>query len=80
MVEGFDLEPHHVPILTAAAEAFDRKEDARRLVATEGLVVQNGSGVPTPHPAVQIEDAAALRMARLISELGLDAAPDERGH
>jgi hypothetical protein len=79
MVEEFDLEPHLVPILTAAAEAFDRKEEARRIVATEGLVVEDGTGVPTPHPAVRIEDAAALRMARLISDLGLDAAPDERG-
>jgi P27 family predicted phage terminase small subunit len=79
MVEGFDLEPHHVAILTAAAEAYDRKEEARRIVATEGLVVQNGSGVPVPHPAVSIEDASALRMARLISELGLDVAPDDRG-
>ena len=78
MVEEFDLEPHHVAILTAAAEAFDRKEEARRMIATEGLVVQNGSGVPSPHPAVEIEDAAALRMARLISELGLDAAPAGR--
>jgi phage terminase small subunit len=74
-MQDFDLEPHHVAILTAAAEAFDRKEEARRVIAKEGLVVHDGPGASKPHPAVQIEDAAALRMAHLIREIGLDEMP-----
>jgi P27 family predicted phage terminase small subunit len=77
IVESYDLEPHHVEILTAAAEAWDRKEEARRLIAEEGLVIRNRSSVPMPHPAVQIEDAAAIRMAHLIRQIGLDAVPAE---
>lgn len=78
-MEEFDLEAHHVAILTAAAEAFDRKEEARRVIAEEGLVIRDGTGTPIPHPAVQIEDAAAVRMAHLIREIGLDAAPGPEG-
>lgn len=75
IVENYDLEPHHVEILTAAAEAWDRKEEARGLIAEDGLVIRNRSGVPMTHPAVQVEDSAALRMAHLIRQIGLDATP-----
>ena len=79
LVEGFDLESHHVVILTAAAEALDRKVEARRVIAEEGLVIRSGTGTPISHPAVQIEDAAAVRMAHLIREIGLDGAPGPDG-
>jgi P27 family predicted phage terminase small subunit len=77
IVESYDLEPHHVEILTAAAEAWDRKEEARKLIAEEGLVIRNRSSVPMSHPAVQVEDASAIRMAHLIKQIGLDAIPAE---
>lgn len=79
IVEEYDLEPYHIPILTAAVEAWDRKEEARSLIAEEGLVVGSGSGEPRPHPAVEIEDQAALRMARLLREIGLDETPAQPG-
>jgi P27 family predicted phage terminase small subunit len=75
IMEGYDLEPHHIEILTAAAEAWDRKEEARRLIAEEGIVIRDRSGVQMTHPAVQVEDTAAVRMARLLREVGLDATP-----
>jgi len=79
IVEEFDLEPHHVQVLTAAAEAFDRKEEARRILAEEGIVLRNENGARVAHPAVRIEDLAAVRMAGLIRELGLDGAPGPEG-
>jgi P27 family predicted phage terminase small subunit len=81
VMDEFALESHHVALLTAAAEAFDRKEEARRIVADEGAVIRNRFDVPVPHPAVSIENAAAVRMARLLREIGLDdgtATPDTR--
>lgn len=76
VLEGYDLEPHHVAILTAAAEAWDRKEQARLILAEEGVVIRVGRGTPIAHPAVQVEDVAATRFARLIRELGLDTNPN----
>jgi phage terminase small subunit len=64
-------------ILTAAAEAWDRKEQARGLIAEEGLVIRDVSGERVMHPAVQVEDTAARRMASLIRDLGLDATPPQ---
>ena len=69
VMETCRLRPDEVEILTAAAEAWDRKEEARRLIAEEGIVVRDDAGLPLTHPAVQIEDQAAERMARLIQAL-----------
>ena len=71
------LGPDAVEILTAAAEAWDRKEDARQLIADEGIVVHDDAGLPLTHPAVQIEGQAADRMARLIRALKVERPPAE---
>ena len=75
VIEGYELEPHHLVILTAAAEAWDRKEQARLLIAEEGIVIKDVSGESVANPAVQVEDTAVRRMASLIRDLGLDATP-----
>jgi P27 family predicted phage terminase small subunit len=75
VLDAYDLEPHHLAILTAAAEALDRKEEARQLIAEDGIVVGLTDGSPMPHPAVQVEDVAAMRFAHLVREIGLDATP-----
>ena len=77
VMESSRLGPDSVEILTAAAEAWDRKEDARQLIAEEGIVVHDESGLPIPHPAVQIEGQAADRMARLIRALNVEEPPPE---
>jgi P27 family predicted phage terminase small subunit len=73
VLDAYYLEPHRVAILTAAAEAWDRKEQARLIIAEEGIVIRVGRGTPMPHPAVHVEDAAAMRFAKLVHEIGLDA-------
>ena len=73
VLDAYDLEPHHLAILTAAAEALDRKEEARRVIVDDGIVVRLADGSSIPHPAVQVEDLAAMRFAHLIREIGLDA-------
>ena len=80
VIEVHDLEPHHLAILTAAAEAWDRKEEARLIIEVEGIVIREGATLARwPHPAVQVEDVAAMRFANLVREIGLDASsPDGR--
>ena len=78
VMETCRLGPDEVEILTAAAEAWDRKEEARQLIAEEGIVMHDDAGLPITHPAVQIEDQAADRMARLIRALNVEQpAPSE---
>jgi len=74
------LEPHHVRILTLAAESFDRAAQARRILAREGVVYSDKSGQPRKHPAVSIEENARIAFARLVRELSLEdePAPDAR--
>jgi len=72
VLDAYDLQPHHVAILTAAAEAWDRKDQARTIIAEEGVVIREGGGTPIAHPAVHVEDVAAMRFAHLVREIGLD--------
>lgn len=62
-----------------AAEAWDRGQDARELVATEGAVYRDRFDQPRAHWAVAIERDARLAFARLLRELDLDVEPPRRG-
>jgi len=75
VVSDYDLEPHHVRLLTLAAEAWDRANQARVAIAADGIVVADRYGTPKAHPAVAIERDARIAFARLIRELDLDGEP-----
>ena len=70
-VNEYDFEPHHVIFLTNG-EAYDRAEDARKVIANEGMTYQDRFGSPRAHPAVAIERDSRIGIARLFRELGLD--------
>ncbi|RWM26900.1 P27 family phage terminase small subunit [Mesorhizobium sp.] len=72
ILENFDLEPHHFEILCRTAEAMDRADAARDLVAKEGMTVVDRYGTPKSHPAVNIERDARVAVLRGLRELGLD--------
>ena len=40
----FDFKPHHLRLLTAGCEAWDRMQEARRLIEAEGVVVEDRFG------------------------------------
>jgi phage terminase small subunit len=80
VVSDFDLEPHHLRLLQAAAGAWDRMQGARRAIAEHGSITfTDSSGNLKAHPAEAIERNARTAFARLVRELDLDAgAPADR--
>lgn len=75
IVDEYDLEDHHVKLLVLAAEAWDRAEQARQILATEGVTYSDRFGAPRVHPAVTIERDSRLAFARLIREIDLEGEP-----
>lgn len=76
VVSDFALEPHHLRLLQAACETWDRLQQARRALADHGgLTFTDERGKISAHPAVAIERDSRIALARLIRELDLDAEP-----
>jgi P27 family predicted phage terminase small subunit len=73
VTSDFDLEPHHLKLLQAACEAWDRMTLAREAVAKDGLTFRAANGDLKTNPAVAIERDARTGFARLVRELDLDA-------
>jgi len=61
-------------LLQAAGEAWDRLQQSRALLDSQGLTLAGREGVKV-HPAVAIERDSRLAFARLIRELDLDLDP-----
>lgn len=75
VIGEYELEQHHERILTLAAEAWDRAQEAREVIAEEGAYVDDRFGQRKTHPAVTVERDARIGFARLIRELDLDGEP-----
>ena len=75
VVDEYDLEPHHLRLLALAGEAWDRAQEAREILAKEGVTYSDRFGAPRKHPAVSIEENARIAFARLVRELDLDGEP-----
>ena len=80
VIAGYQLEPHHVKLLTAAAEAWDRLVEARKTIEDKGMFYTNRFNEPRAHPALAVERDSRLGFARLVREIGLadEDAPDSR--
>jgi P27 family predicted phage terminase small subunit len=74
----FFLEAHHEKLLRLACEAWDRAQEARRILNDEGLVVRNDRGNPISHPAVRIEEHARAAFMKAVKALELDTVPESR--
>jgi hypothetical protein len=75
----YALEPHHIRLLTLAAEAFDSAADAREVLQREGKVYIDRFDQPKPRPEVAIQRDSAIGFARMLRELDLDVAgPTDR--
>jgi P27 family predicted phage terminase small subunit len=70
----YALDPHHLRLLEACADAWDRMTQARDVLREEGLTVETKHGTKK-HPAADIERDSRLAFARLLRELDLDCEP-----
>jgi P27 family predicted phage terminase small subunit len=75
VVSRWQLEEHHIRLLTLAAESWDRCQQARETIAREGLMCPTKAGAPRLHPAARVEADARIAFTRLIRELDLDLSP-----
>ncbi|MGI8556853.1 MAG: P27 family phage terminase small subunit [Solirubrobacteraceae bacterium] len=71
----YDLEGHHLRLLTLAAEAYDRAQEAREAVARDGAYAADRFGALKAHPAIAVERDSRIAFARLVRELDLDGTP-----
>jgi phage terminase small subunit len=81
VVETYAMEAHHLKILEAAAETWDRRQEARDVLAKEGAFYVDRWGCPKSHPATAIERDCNVLFLRQLRELRLDVgqpSEDER--
>lgn len=71
------LQDHHLRLLQAACEAWDRAQQHRRTLKREGAYFTDRFGQPKAHPALAEERAARNEFRLLTRELGLDGAPTD---
>jgi P27 family predicted phage terminase small subunit len=72
VVSDYELQDHHIKLLTLACESWDRCAEARAQLKKDGIVIEGREGGVRPHPAVAIERDSANRFAALVKQLGLD--------
>ena len=70
-----DLPPHQCRTLQCAAEAWDRKEQARLALAKEGLSYVDPKGMVRARPEVAIERDSRIAYLRAMRELNLAIEP-----
>ena len=75
ILDGFELEGHHMKLLILACEALDRISEAREVIAKEGAYYRDRFGKPKTHPALAVEKDNKIIFARLMRELNLDIEP-----
>jgi P27 family predicted phage terminase small subunit len=70
----FAFEAQDFRLLEIAALSWDRLQQAREVIAREGITLATTKGV-VPHPATKIENDSMIRFMRALRELALDVEP-----
>lgn len=73
----FELESHHLRLLTLACESWDRGVEAREALAKHGTTYNDRWGQPRARPEVAMERDARIGFARMVRELALDIEPPD---
>lgn len=80
IVRAWRFSPHHLKVLQAACESWDRMVEARALLKKDGLTVTDRFGQLKPHPAFAIERDSRIAFVRCVRELALadeDLPPED---
>jgi P27 family predicted phage terminase small subunit len=72
VVSEHDLNAHRLHLLRLACEAYDRVQQARRVLAKQGLTFTDKNGDPRARPECAIERDSRTAFARLLRDLDLD--------
>lgn len=72
--ETFMLDEHHECLLRRACEMLTRADEAREIVAKEGLATRDRYGCLKPNPLLESERAATNAARLLLRELHLDGS------
>ena len=80
VMSHYELEEHHIRLLTLACEAWERAQEARVMLKKRGMVYIDRFNAPKARPEVAIERDASILFARLVREPDLDfeSSADER--
>ena len=70
----YALEQHHIRLLTLAATAWDRAEDARQAIEAHGLTFIDRQGSPRTRPEIAVERDSRIAFTRMLRELDLDVS------
>ena len=73
----WELDPHQMELLSAAAGCLDRIDEARVQIAERGSVFSDRFGQLRENPAARHERDQKLLLAKLCRELNLDPAPTD---
>jgi P27 family predicted phage terminase small subunit len=74
IVHEFEISPHQGRTLECAAQSWDRYQEARQLLAKEGLTFVDSKGMIRAHPLCAVERDNRISYLRALRELGLDKA------
>jgi hypothetical protein len=77
VVRDYELSPHHLRILESAAKAWDRQQEARRILDEHGLSFTDRWGAPRMRPEARVESLARNDFLRSLRELSLDIEPPQ---
>lgn len=75
VLQDYEVQDHALRTLQAIAEAWDRKEVARKALAKHGLSYTDDRGIVRPRPEVQIERNAMTTYFRGLREINLKVEP-----
>jgi phage terminase small subunit len=75
VVLNYDLEDYALRTLLMACEIYDRRLQAREVLATKGLSYSDGKGQWRTRPEVQIERDCNAAFLRAVRSLKLDGPP-----
>jgi phage terminase small subunit len=72
VVTDFELDSHHLRLLTLACESWDRGQEAREALSEHGLTFIDRYGSPRAQPEAAIESSSRIAFARILRELSLE--------
>jgi phage terminase small subunit len=78
VIADFEMEAHHVRLLTAACECWDRMQLARQAIKTHGLTMKDPkTGAERARPEINIERDCKIVFMKLLRELNLSERPPD---